>query len=247
MAERPSPTAVLHEGPRALSDDQVREIGESNLADVLKVDIDDVIEYVHKDLKALPDFTTLYRKYLKQRWDVYDLDFTQDKIDWEEKMTEAERQSFIAVASGFHHGERQVEIELPVFMNGASEEEKRHIAAQIEDEARHTVFFDRFYREVVGLPGDDIMAVLDASFPWVSETFVGPFGLLAYQADELRQHPYDERARVRYGTYYCRWFEGVLALSVMKLPLSYARWRCFLPAYYTGFTATCRDEPRHVQ
>jgi ribonucleoside-diphosphate reductase beta chain len=156
-------------------------------------------------------------------------------------------ESFIAVASGFHHGERQVEIELPVFMIGASEEEKLHIAAQIEDEARHTVFFDRFYREVVGLPGDDIMAVLDASFPWVSETFVAPFGLLAYQADELRLNPYDERARVRYGTNYFLWIEGVLALSVMKVTLSYARWRGFLPAYYTGFTATCRDESRHVQ
>ena len=189
MTERKSPTAVLHEGPRALSDEQVREIEESDLRQVLDVDIDDVIEYVHKDLKSLPDFTTLYRKYLKQRWDVYDLDFTQDKIDWNEKMTEDERQSFMAIASGFHHGERQVEIELPVFMIGASEEEKLHIAAQIEDEARHTVFFDRFYREVVGLQGDDIMDILDASFPWVSETFVGPFGLLAYQADEVRQQP----------------------------------------------------------
>src|SRR5437762_2277227 len=151
MSEHKSPTAVLREGPRALSDAQVREIEDSSLEEVLHVDIDDVIEYVHKDLRSLPDFTTLYRKYLKQRWDVYDLDFTQDKIDWEEKMTEEERQSFIAVASGFHHGERQVEIELPVFMIGASEEEKLHIAAQIEDEARHTVFFDRFYREVVGL------------------------------------------------------------------------------------------------
>ena len=247
MTDRPSPTAVLREGPRALSDEQVREIEESNLADVLKVDIDDVIEYVHKDLKTLPDFTTLYRRYLKQRWDVYDLDFSQDVIDWQQKMTEDERQSFIAVASGFHHGERQVEIELPVFMIGASEEEKLHIAAQIEDEARHTVFFDRFYREVVGLQGDDIMDILDASFPWVSETFVGPFGLLAYQADEVRQRPYDERARVRYATNYFLWIEGVLALSVMKVTLSYARWRGFLPAYYTGFTATCRDESRHVQ
>ena len=39
----------------------------------------------------------------------------------------------------------------------------------------------------------------------------------------------------------------MLALSVMKVTLSYARWRGFLPAYYTGFTATCRDESRHVQ
>src|ERR1041384_8734402 len=116
MTERKSPTAVLREGPRALSDEQVREIEDSELQAVLNVDIDDVIEYVHKDLKSLPDFTTLYRKYLKQRWDVYDLDFTQDKIDWNEKMTEDERQSFIAVASGFHHGERQGQSELPVVM-----------------------------------------------------------------------------------------------------------------------------------
>jgi ribonucleoside-diphosphate reductase beta chain len=247
MTERKSPTAVLHEGPRALSDQQVRQIEGADLKGVLDVDIDDVIEYVHKDMRSLPDYTTLYRKYLKQRWDVYDLDFSQDKIDWTEKMTEDERQSFLAIASGFHHGERQVEIELPVFMIGAGEEEKLHISAQIEDEARHTVFFDRFYREVVGLQGDDIMAILDASFPWVSETFVGPFGLLAYQADEVRKNPYDERARVRYGTTYFLWIEGVLALSVMKVTLSYARWRGFLPAYYTGFTATCRDESRHVQ
>jgi ribonucleoside-diphosphate reductase beta chain len=247
MADRKSPTAVLHEGPRALTDQQVRQIEGAALEEVLNVDIDDVIEYAHKDLKSLPDYTTLYRKYLKQRWDVYDLDFSQDKVDWNEKMTEAERQSFLAIASGFHHGERQVEIELPVFMIGAGEEEKLHISAQIEDEARHTVFFDRFYREVVGLQGDDIMDILDASFPWVSETFVGPFGLLAYQADEVRRNPYDERARVRYGTTYFLWIEGVLALSVMKVTLSYARWRGFLPAYYTGFTATCRDESRHVQ
>ena len=48
---------------------------------------------------------------------------------------------------------------------GATEEEKLHIAAQIEDEARHTVFFDRFYREVVGIEGNDIMEVLDKTFP----------------------------------------------------------------------------------
>jgi ribonucleoside-diphosphate reductase beta chain len=39
----------------------------------------------------------------------------------------------------------------------------------------------------------------------------------------------------------------VLALSVMKITLNYARDFRVLPAYYTGFTATCRDEARHVQ
>jgi len=247
MTELKTPTAVLHEGPRVLSEQETAAIERHDLRGIRDADIDDVIEYVHHGLRKLPDFVTLYRKYLKQRWDVYELDFTQDRIDWVEKMTDDERESFVGIASGFHHGERQVEIELPVFMIGASEEEKLHIAAQIEDEARHTVFFDRFYREVVGIEGADIMDVLDKSFHWVQETFVGPFGLLAYQADELRRNPYDQRARVRYGTTYFLWIEGVLALSVMKVTLSYARWRGFLPAYYAGFTATCRDESRHVQ
>ena len=155
MTELKSPTAVLHEGPRSLSDDETADIERRDLREIRQVDIDDVIEYVHHGLRKLPDFVTLYKKYLKQRWDVYELDFTQDRIDWTEKMTEDERESFVGIASGFHHGERQVEIELPVFMIGATEEEKLHIAAQIEDEARHTVFFDRFYREVVGIEGND--------------------------------------------------------------------------------------------
>jgi ribonucleoside-diphosphate reductase beta chain len=219
----------------------------SSLAQIGDVDIDDVLDYVHADLKRLPDHMELYRRYLRQRWDVYELDFTQDVVDWRTRMSEEERDAFVAISSGFHHGERQVEVELPVFMLGGSEESKIYMSSQIEDEARHTVFFDRFYREVVALPGSTVQEVLDASYPYVSETFVGPFGLLAYQADELRRDPEDLAARTRYGTTYFLWIEGVLALSVMKITLTYCRTRKFLPAYYAGFTATCRDEARHVQ
>lgn len=219
----------------------------SELGGIRELDVDDVIGYLHSELQRLPDYEALYRRYLRQRWNVYEIDFGRDAADWREVMTSPERDSFLAIASGFHHGERQVEVELPVFMLGATEEEKVFISSQIEDEARHTVFFDRFYREVVGLDGDSIFDILDASYPYISETFAGPFGLLAYQADEVRRNPHDQAARVRYGTTYFLWIEGVLALSVMKITLSYCRDRGFLPGYYTGFTATCRDEARHVQ
>ncbi|MEW9556193.1 ribonucleotide-diphosphate reductase subunit beta [Nonomuraea sp. NPDC050783] len=222
-------------------------VATSDLRGIRDLDIDDVLAYVHHDLKRLPDYTELYKRYLRQRWDVYELDFTQDVVDWRERMTAGERDAFVGISAGLHHGERQVEVELPVFMLGGSEESKIYMSSQIEDEARHTVFFDRFYREVVGMPGDSVQEVLDASFAHVSETFVGPFGLLAYQADELRHDPEDAAARVRYGTTYFLWIEGVLALSVMKITLTYCRQRGFLPGYYTGFTATCRDEARHVQ
>jgi ribonucleoside-diphosphate reductase beta chain len=222
-------------------------VARSTLAQIRDVDIDDVLDYLHADLKKLPDYLDLYRRYLRQRWDVYELDFGQDAIDWRTRMSDEERTAFVAISSGFHHGERQVEVELPVFMLGGSEECKIYMSSQIEDEARHTVFFDRFYREVVALPGTSVMDVLDASYPHISETFVGPFGLLAHQADELRRDPEDLAARVRYGTTYFLWIEGVLALSVMKITLTYCRTRKLLPAYYSGFTATCRDEARHVQ
>jgi ribonucleoside-diphosphate reductase beta chain len=230
-----------------MSREKVAAVERSALAEIHDIDIDDVIDYVHKDLKRLPGYIELYQRYLQQRWDVYEIDFGQDACDWADRMTQEERDAFVAISSGFHHGERQVEVELPVFMLGGSEESRIYMSSQIEDEARHTVFFDRFYREVVGLPGDSVQDVLDASFHHVSETFVGPFGLLAYQADELRADPQDLAARVRYGTTYFLWIEGVLALSVMKITLSYCRSRGFLPGYYTGFTATCRDEARHVQ
>src|SRR5882762_575210 len=97
-------------------------VEDGNLAEMRHVDIDDVIDYVHRDLKKLPDYLDLYKRYLRQRWDVYELDFSQDKKDWTDKMTEAERESFVAISSGFHHGERQVEVELPVFMLAGSEE-----------------------------------------------------------------------------------------------------------------------------
>ncbi len=224
-----------------------KEIESAQLQNINDIDIDDVInKYIYEQISEQPSYVEQYKRYLKQRWDVYDIDFTQDYIDWHENMREDEKESFLAIASGFHHGERQVEVELPVFMLGGSEDQKLFISSQIEDEARHTVFFDRFYHEAVGLEGD-LMGVLDQSFEWVGETFIGPFGLLAYQADALLKDPDDIHLRVQYATNYMLWIEGVLAVSVMQITLRYARQRKVLPGYYAGFTLTARDEARHVQ
>jgi ribonucleoside-diphosphate reductase beta chain len=218
-----------------------------DLSGLGRADIDDVLEYVHVPTARLPEYRKLYDRYLRQRWNVNDLDFTVDKVDWDERMTADARNSFLSIASGFHHGERQVAVELAPLLFGVPEDYKMFLTSHLEDEARHTVFFDRFYRDVVGLDGDGIMDVLDGSWPYIQETFVGPFGLLAYLTDDLRRDPYDKHLQMKYATTYMIWIEGVLALSVMKITLNYARDFKVLPAYYTGFTATCRDEARHVQ
>jgi ribonucleoside-diphosphate reductase beta chain len=231
----------------AVVDTRATEIEAQDLAGLGRVDIDDVIDYVHVGSAQLPPYMDLYDRYLRQRWNVNDLDFSQDRVDWAEKMTDQSRESFLSIASGFHHGERQVEVELAPLLFGTPEDYKIFLTSQLEDEARHTVFFDRFYREVVGIDGNTIMEVLDGSWKYIQETFVGPFGLLAYLTDDLRRRPYDKHLQMQYATTYMIWIEGVLALSVMKITLNYARDFKVLPAYYTGFTATCRDEARHVQ
>lgn len=238
---------VIDNQPSQLNAELFKEIENAQLSDINNVDINDVInKYIYAQISEQPTYVEQYKRYLKQRWDVYDIDFSQDYIDWHENMSQPEKDSFLAIASGFHHGERQVEVELPVFMLGGSEDQKLFISSQIEDEARHTVFFDRFYHEAVGLEGD-LMDVLDQSFEWVGETFIGPFGMLAYQADALLMDPDNIRLRVQYATNYMLWIEGVLAVSVMQITLRYARQRKVLPGYYAGFTLTARDEARHVQ
>lgn len=222
-------------------------IDATELKDFNRLHIDDVIEYVNTGLRNIPGPIQLYNRYLRQRWDVNELDFSQDAIDWTEKMSQEERDVFLRVSQGFHHGERNVEAELPAFMMGADEEDKVFISSHIEDEARHTVFFDRFFREAVGIRGESIMDVLDASYEFRSIPGAGTTGLLSYVADELSRNPYDASARVRYATIYHLFIEGVGALSTMKITLNYCRNRGFLPGYYQGFTATCRDEARHVQ
>ena len=231
----------------SIAEETLDRIETLDLASLGRADIDDVLEYVHVPTARLPGYRSLYDRYLRQRWNVNELDFTPDKADWSERMTDASRKSFLSIASGFHHGERQVAVELAPLLFGVPEDYKIFLTSHLEDEARHTVFFDRFYRDVVGLEGDGIMAVLDESWPFIQETFVGPFGLLAYLTDDLRRDPYNKHLQMKYATTYVIWIEGVLALSVMKITLNYARDYKVLPTFYTGFTATCRDEARHVQ
>lgn len=223
-------------------------IERADLRQLRDIDINDVIEYVHEGITQWPTSLDLYKKYSVQRWNVYDLDFTQDKIDWQTKISPEEKEAFLAIATGFHHGERQVEADLsPELLASDSEEDKIFLTSQLEDEARHTIFFDHFYREVVGYQAPDIRGMLDASYEHITETFVGSFGYLAYLADRLLDRLDDKHLFMRFLTTYHLWIEGVLALSVMKTTLNFCRSRNVLPGYYTGFNATTRDESRHVQ
>lgn len=199
------------------------------------------------DLNGPSAFVLLYRQYLKNRWDVFELDFGQDRKDWTRAVTDDERESFAGIAASFLHGSRQLETDLADFLAGCAEEHKLHIAAQIETQARHTMYFGRFMREVLAVDGAGAVSLLDNTFPLVQETFVGPFGLLAFQAEELRRDPSDVGARVRYATTCFLWIQGVVATSFLSVLMGFAAGRGLLPAFLEGARAIYLDHARQVR
>ena len=103
-------------------------------------------------------YTDLYARWERGNWSATEIDFSQDKIDWHERMTEQQRTSALWFYNLFFHGEDAVTDELSPYIDAAPlEEQKYFLATQQVDEARHSVFFKRFMDEVVGL-GDGTMA-----------------------------------------------------------------------------------------
>src|SRR4030095_5737547 len=100
------------------------------------------------DVKLL-DYTQLYNLWERQQWATQDLDFSQDRIDWHERIPDEERFQRMYGLSSFFIGEQKVADELGPIMRAAPTEQQRiFLSPQIADEARHVRFFDRFFSEV---------------------------------------------------------------------------------------------------
>src|SRR5438105_13687296 len=90
------------------------------------------------------DSASLYRRWERQQWAVSDLDFSQDKADWL-SLPEGVRQVTQNTMTLFFIGEQAVTDTLAPLLHAAPREDERiFLATQLADEARHTVFFQRF-------------------------------------------------------------------------------------------------------
>ena len=98
------------------------------------------------------DYTDLYRRWEKGHWQATGIDFTQDRVDWRERMTAEQRRTAMWFFALFFHGEDSVTDDLSPYIGAAPTEEQTYfLTTQQVDEARHSVFFQRFFHEVVGL------------------------------------------------------------------------------------------------
>src|SRR4051794_1404200 len=193
-------------------------------------------------------YRQLYELWERQQWATQDLDFTQDRIDWHERIDADERFQRMTGLSAFFIGEERVTVELAPIMRAAPDDEMRlFLATQIADEARHVAFFDRFYREVGVLEAEGLRERLEETSAHLNDDFKTLFDeMLHDRVERLAAEPGDLVTLVEAITLYHMVIEGSLALTGQHFIIEYNERVGTLPGFRDGFTKVARDEHRHV-
>src|SRR5579859_1257055 len=223
-------------------------IAHANLKEMGDLRIDDVLSFIDSGLENMPSYMDLYRRWEAQQWAVADLDFTLDRQDWEEA-TDLERKATLWSHRLFFNGEERVTATLAPFVWAAPTPEiEIFLSTQMVDEARHTVFFQRWWHEVIGSDAKDLSALLAEIRPHANEGYNTLFyDLLPATAQRLASNPKDFDAFVEGVTMYHIVIEATIALTGQRFELESMREQGLNNrGFYRGFTAVARDESRHV-
>jgi len=196
----------------------------------------------------LLSYAELYRLWERQQWRTQDIDFSQDRIDWHERIPEEERYQRMYGLSSFFIGEQRVAEELGPMMRAAPTEEMRiFLCTQIADEARHVAFFNHFYDEVGVLESDNLQDRLKETSAHLNPEFSVLFDeMLATRVDRLAREPEDLEMLVEAVTLYHMVIEGMLALTGQHFIIQFNEDEGTLPGLVEGFNNVARDEHRHV-
>ena len=223
-----------------------RRVDNAPLKGLASVTVDDVEAHMDRLLEPDTDAASLYRRWEQQQWAVSDLDFSQDSTDWE-NLPPGVRNVMQHTMTLFFIGEQAVTDTLAPLLHAAPREDERiFLATQIADEARHTVFFQRFFEEVLGV-GGGLHAALDAITPRATEGFRRIFEHQLREAmDLVRREPENSRAWVEGVVTYHLVIEGYLAITGQRALLRTLRNVGVMPGFRAGFTAVARDESRHI-
>jgi ribonucleoside-diphosphate reductase beta chain len=193
-------------------------------------------------------YDQLYNLWERQQWLTQEVDFSQDRVDWHERIDAEERFARMYGLSAFFIGEQRVTDELGPIMRAAPREDQRiFLSTQIADEARHVRFFDRFYSEVGVLESDDLADRLKETEQHLNKGFGELFDdLLKVRVDRLAAEPEDTVQLVEAITLYHMIIEGVLALTGQHFIIEYNEEQGTLPGFVEGFRNVARDEHRHI-
>ena len=226
----------------------LERIGRASLKELGDIRIDDVLSFIDRGIENMPSYMDLYRRWESQQWSVSDLDFALDRQDWL-NATDQERKSTLWSHRLFFNGEERVTATLAPFVWAAPTPEiEIFLSTQMVDEARHTVFFDRWWREVVGTSSKSLTELLAEIRPDTNEGYdILFYEKLPATAQRLASNPKDFDAFVEGITLYHIVIEATIALTGQRFELEAMRETGATDrGFYQGFTAVARDESRHV-
>lgn len=209
---------------------------------------DDAISSVDKTFERGASYFDLYLRWERQNWRTEELDFSQDALDWKERLSDPQKRQLLWFFAQFFHGEERVAMELTPFVDAApSTDQQMFLTTQVVDEARHAQFFDKFYREALGFTQPTMADRLAHVESVLSEGFRDLFGpVLSGITNRMRRGDHRPETFIRGVVVYHLVIEGTVALSAQRYVLEFLRNENLLPVFRNGFTAVARDESRHV-
>jgi hypothetical protein len=191
-------------------------------------------------------YDDLYARWEKGNWSATEIDFSQDRIDWHERMDPEQRQAALWLFTLFFHGEDSVTDNLSPYIDAAPlEEQKYFLCTQQVDEARHSVFFKRFVQEVVGQGDGTIGGGLEATEKLLSWGHRKTFRHLDEVAEGLRK----DRSPRNFAsalTMYHLIVEGALAQPTQHAIDAALEELDVLPGFREGMRNVSLDEQRHI-
>ena len=190
-------------------------------------------------------YEDLYQRWEHGNWSAYDIDFSEDREGWN-GLRDIQRASAMWIYSMFFYGEDRVTDTLAPYITAAPTEEQSYfLATQQVDEARHAIFFHRFFKEVIGVDGSSLQQTLASTLPQLNWGYHGIFDRLDVMADELRK----DRSLPKYAqaiTLYHLIVEGSLAQPGQHFVEDFLAEEGTLPGFSAGMENVSKDEQRHI-
>lgn len=219
----------------------------ASLEELQQTPIDNVLNIIDEGLVHLPSYRELYYRWERQHWEASEIDFIPDRIQWED-MEPGEQQMRIHTLAAFFQGEASVTDGLAPYVIAMPDEEMRiYITTQLVDESRHTVFFARFFNEVLEVDEGTLEATLAVARTYMNEHARAILiDALSEIADNIRRDPQNVHSLVEGVSLYHLIIEGTMALAGQRAVLDLYRRDNIFPGFRAGFTAVARDESRHV-
>lgn len=191
-------------------------------------------------------YEDLYARWERGHWRATEIDFSQDVVDWHERLTPEQRRSALWLYALFFHGEDSVADNLSPYVDAAPlEEQKYFLTTQQVDEARHAVFFKRFLHEVVGAGDGTAAGGLRATESQLTWGHRQVFRRLDRMADELRHDRSPTRLAAAVTLYHVV-VEAALAQPGQHMIEGYLEEYDVLPGFREGMRHVAQDEQRHI-